>query len=73
MYSVDWNDLTQNMAHHLQIKYPLQFELLLNTTVQKVNYQKGKFTVYSLPNIKKVDNMDSVNTINSVQIILDSL
>jgi hypothetical protein len=60
MYSVNWNDLTQNMAHHLQMKYPLQFELLLNTTVQKVNYQKGKFTVYSLPNIKKVDNMDAL-------------
>lgn len=62
MYSVNWNDLTDNMAHHLQMKYPLQFELLLNTTVQKVNYQKEKFIVYSLPNskIKKVDNMDAL-------------
>lgn len=60
MYSVNWNDLTDTMAHHLQLKYPLQFELLLNTTVQKVNYQKGKFKLFSLQNKEKMENIDAL-------------
>jgi hypothetical protein len=77
MYTVQWNDLTHNMAQYLHNKYPLQFKLLLNTTVNKVYHRNKKFHVSCLQkkkeninNINKINNINNINNIENIDIVV---